>query len=211
MVLLYIILLISSIISTISTIATPQLPIGQWHVPTLGKVKCSWCYLNLKWVEVWNTDKRIWSYNRHETDTSRGVQTDGACAGSLKRESKSVHGLFLAEDNRVYHGCMEASRLLVFPANNSWVQLKGCLASQAKIYANFSNVTHLETTGGCVWVSQSWWSLLERRRDLFHFGTRQTCQVGLHVVLSWRSNPTWLSQYYNLFIFSRSKAENCNK
>lgn len=38
----------------------------------------------------------IRSYKRHETDTSQSVRADGACAGSLMREAKSVDGLSAA-------------------------------------------------------------------------------------------------------------------
>lgn len=104
--------------------------------------------LSLK-IKLWRVG--ICSYKRHETDTSQSVQTDGGCAGSLMRETKSVHGLYSAEGVRLHHGYMEASRHLGFPAFKSWVQLKGCLASQAKIYANIIRIKHLYRTADCVW------------------------------------------------------------
>lgn len=109
--------------------------------------------LKIKWWQV-----RMWSYKRHETDTSQRVQTDGGCARSVMREKqKRRRTLCTAEGVRLHQGDVQASSTVSLPAFKSWLQLKGCLASHAKIYANIIRIIlrHLYGTAGW-WCFNNW-------------------------------------------------------
>lgn len=92
---------------------------------------------------------RIWLYERHETDTSQSVQTDGAEAHWGVKPKASTDSALPKVIVSTTWSHMKISRHGDFPDFKSRLHPKRCLATQAKFYATIIHMArkHLLDAG----------------------------------------------------------------